>query len=268
MLDEVKQKLHSLNYLQSHNEALRKITGQSGQWFLRTEKFVDWEQRKNAAMLGLGDPGVGKTCLVSLIISHLQKLQDLVPVRVAYIYLCYQEAESQTPTNIISTLLKQLLLTYSCLPGFAITLYQQLTLDQGLPNLGLLVTTLINLCKDTSYRTFLVIDAFDEVKSSYQAELVEIIKQLVTSKVQVFITSRPSSEDLGHLFNEPHTSKYFIRATTDDISWFLKQKLEAKKSLESILDEKFKTEVIQTIRSKSQGVYVLFFLKRNYVVYC
>ncbi len=64
MLAEVQEKLPTLNFLQSHEEASTKIIGESGQWFLSTEKFQDWKNGKCTALLGLGDPGVGKTCLV------------------------------------------------------------------------------------------------------------------------------------------------------------------------------------------------------------
>ncbi len=65
MLVEVWQKLPSLNFLQSHEEASRKIMEGSVVEFLGTSQFQDWKTGKSGnAFLGLGDPGVGKTCLV------------------------------------------------------------------------------------------------------------------------------------------------------------------------------------------------------------
>ncbi|TFK62013.1 hypothetical protein BDN72DRAFT_804611, partial [Pluteus cervinus] len=255
MLAEVQEKLPSLNFLQSHEEASRKIIGESGQWFLGTEKFQDWKSGKLAAFLGLGDPGVGKTCLVSLVISHLQGLHG--STRVPYLYMNHQEAESQTPANIISTLLKQLLSTYSSLPSSALSLYEQVNLDQGPPQMKVLVMTLIALCKDANYKTYIVIDALDECKFSYQPDLVYVLEQLLANQVYLFATSRPSSEDIESLFDTAHSIRYIIRATDSDISSFLKQKLERKKSLKGILDEKFKNEAIDTIISRSQGVFLI-----------
>ncbi|TFK60186.1 hypothetical protein BDN72DRAFT_883718 [Pluteus cervinus] len=263
MLADILKKLPSLTYLQSHEEALKKIIGESGQWFLKLEKFEDWKNGKSTAFLALGEPGVGKTCLLSTVISHLQKLQG--PTRVAYLYLHHQEAGSQTPINIISVLLRQLLLTYSSLPESVIGLFDKFGLDQGPPQLQTLVTALIGLCKDTNYKTYIVIDALDECKPFYQTELKGILEQLLTNQVQLFATTRPLSEDIESLFNNAYSTKYSIRATASDISGFLKQKLEVRTSLDGVMDEEFKSKVIQTIRAKSLGVFLVAAMQIDHI---
>ncbi|TFK61100.1 hypothetical protein BDN72DRAFT_863858 [Pluteus cervinus] len=265
MLSEVLQKLPSINYLQSHDEASRKIIGESGQWLLHTDKFQDWKNGKLTAFLAVGDPGVGKTCHVysSLVVSHLQELGG--PTRVAYLYLCYQKAQSQTPTNILSILLQQLLTTYSSLPDCAVGLYDQLSLDQG-PQLKVLIKALISLCTDASYKTYIILDALDECQHSFQPELLDILEQMLAAHVQLFATSRPASKDIRALFNKAYCAQYSIRATTSDISSFLKQKLETKKALGDIMDEKFRKEVIQTIRSKSQGVFLIAAMQIDHIL--
>ncbi len=64
MLVDVLEKLPSINYLQSHEEASRKVMGGCGQWLLKDEKYEAWKNGKFTGFLSLGDPGVGKTCLV------------------------------------------------------------------------------------------------------------------------------------------------------------------------------------------------------------
>ncbi|TFK71519.1 hypothetical protein BDN72DRAFT_958065 [Pluteus cervinus] len=263
MLDDVLQKLPSINYLQSHEEASRKVIGEGGKWFLQHEKFKNWMNGRLTAFLGLGDPGVGKTCLVSLVISHIQELKGAT--RGAYLYVSHQKAEVQTPTNIVSTLLRQLLSTHSSLPDSAVGLYEQLNLDQG-PQLKVLVTTLISMCTDPGFRTYIVLDALDECKPSHQPELIQILEQLLTAQVQLFATSRPVSEDFSSLFDSASCTKYFIRATTSDISDFLKQKLKSKKALGSFVDEKFKEEVIKTIRSKSEGIFLIAAMQVDHII--
>ncbi|TFK60369.1 hypothetical protein BDN72DRAFT_940121, partial [Pluteus cervinus] len=257
MLAYVQEKLQG-NYLQHHEEACRKIIGESAQWLLKSQKFEDWVNGKLIGFLGVGDPGVGKTCIASLVVSHLKKLPETARARVVYVYLRHQEAESQTPTNILSILLKQLLLTYTSLPDAALGLYNQLKLDQGLPQFHVLVTALLDICTDPNFRTYIVVDALDECNLSYQEELLSVLDKLLGKQVQVFATSRPSFEDAVSLFKELHCSKYPIRATKDDISSFLKQKLETKQSLKSLMaDQAFKVEVIQIIESKADGVFLI-----------
>ncbi|TFK59200.1 hypothetical protein BDN72DRAFT_906076 [Pluteus cervinus] len=199
MLVQVRQKLAALGYLENHKEASGRTDKETGGWFLEIKDFQDWCNAigEVKAILAVGDPGVGKTCLVSLIIEHLQRTYGHTAV--AYFYLHSQEADAQTPTKIVSTLLKQVLSTYSSLPDFAIRLYDQL--DQGTPQLEVLVTTLLNLLQDKQTTTFIVLDVLDECKESYQQDFIHFLRQLLQAKVQLFATCRPSSADIGDLFN-------------------------------------------------------------------
>ncbi|TFK62824.1 hypothetical protein BDN72DRAFT_902908 [Pluteus cervinus] len=255
MLVDVRQGLPVINYVAKHEEISRKIVGESGQWFLKTKEFEDWKNGKFTGIIAVGHPGAGKSCLFSLVVSHLQEQGK--PVRVVYLYLDHQQAESQTPTNIISTLLHQLLLSYSELPESATALYSQLGLDQGLPPLRVLVSTLIALCRDTNYRTYIVLDAFDESKPSFQTELAHILEDLLKAQVQLFATTRPSAERLVTLADGIHFKKVPIQATASDLSMFLKEKLNAKRTFQSLVGTDFGQEVIKTIVSKSEGVYVI-----------
>ncbi|TFK64002.1 hypothetical protein BDN72DRAFT_289609 [Pluteus cervinus] len=77
MLSDVLHKLPISGYSQTHNDVSRKTDKNTGQWFLNAKPFQDWKDstgQKIQAILSLGDPGVGKTCMVSLVIDHLQKL--------------------------------------------------------------------------------------------------------------------------------------------------------------------------------------------------
>ncbi len=108
--------------------------------------------------------------------------------------MSHQKAESQTPTNIVSILLRQLLLTYNSLPDSLVGLYNQLSLDQG-PQLKVLVSALTALCTDPNFRTYIVLDALDECKPLYQTEFIQILEQPLAAPVQLFATSRPTSAD-------------------------------------------------------------------------
>ncbi len=66
MLLQVQQKLAALSYLESHEEASRNTDKETGGNFLHTKEFQDWCNAIGNVntILGVGDPGVGKTCLV------------------------------------------------------------------------------------------------------------------------------------------------------------------------------------------------------------
>ncbi|TFK72116.1 hypothetical protein BDN72DRAFT_876711 [Pluteus cervinus] len=263
MLIQVRQKLAVVSYLESHGEASRRTDEETGGWLLDTKVFQDWSNAigEVKAILAVGDPGVGKTCLVSLVIEHLQRTY---PTQVAYFYFHSQEAEAQTPNKIVSSLLKQLLSTYSSLPDLAIRLYDQL--DQGIPQLEVLVTTLLNLLQDKQATTFIVLDALDECKESYQQDFIHFLRQLLQAKVQLFVTSRPTSADIGDLFNISSCIKQPIKANPFDIQKVLTKKLESKKSLGKIMNGEFKAEAIETIQSRAQGVFLIAAMQAEHIL--
>ncbi|TFK67686.1 hypothetical protein BDN72DRAFT_879521 [Pluteus cervinus] len=266
MLHEVLQKLPTLGYSQDHDKTLRQTEQGTGQWFFNMKDFQKWcnGSPNTKAFLALGDPGVGKTCLVSLIIDHLQK-QCNSPAQVAYIYLSHQEAEKQTPTKIVSTLLSQVLSTYKALPEYLTGLYEQLKLGQGSPQLGVLITALLNICKDKQMTTYIIFDALDECKSSYQPELIRFIQQLFTAEAWVLATCRPAAKDFEGIFDQVHAAKQTIRASADDISGFLNKKLESSARLQSLGNHQFWQKVVSIINTKSQGVFLIAAMQIDHI---
>ncbi|TFK66023.1 hypothetical protein BDN72DRAFT_880571 [Pluteus cervinus] len=258
MLKKVQKDLVCLNYLQSHIAAFKQTEEGTGQWFLNTKEFQDWKQGCQVrALLGSGDPGAGKTCILSLVINLLQQLQKSghpTVARVAYFYLHHQDAKIQSPANIVATLLKQLLLSYSSLPESALILYEQLELEQGPPQLEVLVTTLLNICQDKQFTTYIVLDALDECMDTYQPELISVLQQLLTVDVRLFATCRSAYQDIMAPFKGPHCVKLTIQASQEDVARFLKKKLESKESFKSIMTSQFQEEVISDIQSKTNGV--------------
>ncbi|TFK67243.1 hypothetical protein BDN72DRAFT_799231, partial [Pluteus cervinus] len=264
MLDEVLQKLPSLDYLKSHEEALRRADRGSGTWFLDSKDFQNWSSGSldTRAILALGDPGVGKTCLMSIVIQYLQQLGS--SARVAYVYLHHKEAKLQSLTDIVSTVLKQVLSTYDNLPECVTSLHKQLKLGQGL-QLEVMITALLNICKEKHATTYILIDALDECEPSHQGELVSFLKQLLP-EAWVFATCRKAYRSIEGLFNTEHCVKPTIRASASDISSFLRKKLEGNLLLQSILDTQFQQTLISTIESKSQGVFLIAAMQMEYIL--
>ncbi|TFK67248.1 hypothetical protein BDN72DRAFT_799232, partial [Pluteus cervinus] len=262
MLAEILQKLPALDYLKIHEEALRKTDQDSGKWYLNSMDFQNWcsGSLEVKGILALGDPGVGKTCLTSLVIQHLKKLDR--PVKVAYIYIQLDGVKLHSLTNIALTLLKQILKTYDSLPEFASSFYKQFKLGEDL-SIEVLTTTLLSACKQAS--TYIVFDALDEFKHSHQEDLVTLIKQLLVAGAWVFATCRQAYRSIEGLFDTGHCVKHFIRANASDINNFLRKKLESNVLLKSILDDQFQNTIISTIVSNSQEVFLIAAMQFEYI---
>ncbi|TFK67250.1 hypothetical protein BDN72DRAFT_915034, partial [Pluteus cervinus] len=264
MLAEVLQKLPALDYLKIHEEALRRTDQDSGKWYLDSMEFQSWcnGSMEVKGILALGDPGVGKTCLTSLVIQHLKRLDR--PVKVAYIYVQLEGVKLHSLTNIVLTLLKQILKTYDSLPEYASSFYKQFKLGEDLP-IEVLTTTLLGACNDKHTPIYIVFDALDEFKHSHQGELVTLIKQLLAAGAWVFATCRQAYRSIEGLFDPEHCLKHIIRANASDINNFLKKRLEGNVLLKSILDDQFQNMIISTIVSNSQEVFLIAAMQFEYI---
>ncbi|KAL8737288.1 MAG: hypothetical protein Q9181_001812, partial [Wetmoreana brouardii] len=153
--------LSPLNFRAQQMDLSAKCQEGSGQWFLESEKFRAWMGSPVAVLHCLGIPGAGKTYLASRIIKHLDnELQEDSQV-IAYIYCNYQDSATQTPPNILGSILEQILRRRRTIPTDLETLHEKHSGNGTRPSTEELKTIVHNVC-DQGALGFLVIDALDE----------------------------------------------------------------------------------------------------------
>ncbi|KAF8874236.1 hypothetical protein BD779DRAFT_1385706, partial [Infundibulicybe gibba] len=77
----------------------------TGGWFLQDPKFVAWKRGEYNVLWCPGNPGVGKSVMISVIIHHLQEGID-DNTAVVFIYLEYT-TERYTTQQLVKALLSQ-----------------------------------------------------------------------------------------------------------------------------------------------------------------
>jgi len=81
--------LSTVQYMSHHRSKAKALLPVSGEWVLRSPKFVEWLGSSTSSILWLhGIPGSGKSMLVARVIDYLQRRNesDSNPAPIAYFY--------------------------------------------------------------------------------------------------------------------------------------------------------------------------------------
>ncbi|MCJ1358702.1 MAG: hypothetical protein MMC33_008702 [Icmadophila ericetorum] len=223
---------------------------------LQTVAFKSWLSGTGRYLWCPGSPGVGKSTFASFAIDYLGKAINRADTGLAYIYCNYKESESQTPGNLLSDLLRQLILQKPAVIDKLKILYEnhkrnhtRLTLPECLE---VFQTVLVPLS-----RTYIVIDALDECPEAGQTRdmLLNFIEQL-GPKVSLVITSRPVPHVEKTLVN---SHRLEIQASNEDMEHFLREKIRVSSNLKEFVkkDPSLLDIIISTIVEKAQGMFLL-----------
>jgi len=190
-----------------------------------------------------------------VIIDHFEELSNTRGCSVVYLYFDYKKQLDQTPLKILQTLLYQLLAAHSHVPPQAAGLRQRLESGKGLPGWQELKTTFINLCNATT-DPFVVFDALDECDGeSNRCSILELIRELKTSKARVLITSRPFPPDINDLLSD--CRQLIVEASEADIGAYILDQMNRSAQSSVLVDQVLKGEIVASITAKSQGMFLL-----------
>lgn len=172
---------------------------------------------------------------------------------VAFWYFDYQDQDNQTPRNMISAILRQVAATISKLPEILVDAHKKFH-DSSLP-MHELQNLLIDIIKTygDAHRTYIIIDALDECDESRHRRVVlnfiERLKQILS--VRIFVTSRQRPHDINAVFHA--YPQIEIEAQESDLMRYMYQEIRVA-NVEDFVDEKFATEIVDTIIKKAQGM--------------
>jgi hypothetical protein len=173
----------------NHNAARQKHEPTTGDWLLKSELFTKWMRARNGSLWLYGKPGAGKTILCSTIIEHVMSLcPNDAADRYAYFYFDFSDAQKQTVTGMLRSMIAQL--SVPELSADVDARYRKCNHGQQQPGSDDLVKTLVSLFKD-SHRSYLIVDALDEC--SERKALLRTIRRIVqthSGHVNVLVTSR------------------------------------------------------------------------------
>ncbi|KAJ7028117.1 ankyrin repeat domain-containing protein [Mycena alexandri] len=257
-MDSVERKqiiewLSPINFFLRQADISQARQGGTGGWLLADPHFQEWESGSGRTLWCHGIPGAGKTVLVSMIVDHLSPRSQNGNLGVACIYLNHKEAEDHTPTGLLSSLWRQLVLGKDLGP-LPKKLYQQhqekqtpLSLDEVFEVLCSVITEFL--------KVYIVVDAVDEYPETQRQILFEYLAEMGPT-VNLMITSRPHITPDSAL---PNTATLEIRANEDDVGRYVDAQIRRSPRLSKHVQSRInlREEIHSAITCTVDGMFLL-----------
>ncbi|KAJ7080036.1 hypothetical protein C8R44DRAFT_895528 [Mycena epipterygia] len=167
----------------------------TGQWLLEHDLFKKWKSPTNKlrwwewrSLWCRGMPGAGKTVFVSIIVDDLRTQLDTYNIGVAVIYLNHKELDAYSPSNLLTSLWRQLVLGKPIGPNVR-ELYQKHREPRTRPSLAEARTVLDSII-ETYSKVFILVDGLDEYPEAQCDTLLGHLCYLGYG-VKLLIASRP-----------------------------------------------------------------------------
>ncbi|KFY74396.1 hypothetical protein V499_05573 [Pseudogymnoascus sp. VKM F-103] len=192
----------------------------TGQWFVVSPEFTNWLQGTKEDLFCPGIPGAGKTMIAAIAVDHIWKAFQGDNVGVAYVYCNYKRRETQTTTDLLAAILKQLVQERPLYGKPVTALHMLHTGRRTRPSLDEICTALDSVLSNYS-KAYIVIDALDECSDSdgTRSELLAILRGLqAKTDTRLMVTSRFVSR-IEQLFEGSPMLE--IRASEADVKRFV-----------------------------------------------
>ncbi|CAG8390262.1 unnamed protein product [Penicillium salamii] len=263
--DDILQWLATDDLFSKQNDLVQRRTEGTGKWFLESNEFQSWlkDPHHNQTLLCTGIPGAGKTVMVSIVISFLQRHFHLDgSVGTAYIYSDFKQEQIQKPWILIASLLKQLARLHPNLPP-VIDLYENHHKHNSRPSVDELVNVFQAVVALFS-RVNIVIDALDECQADDSLQrFLSIVFSLQAKSgldISLLATSRHNGA-IEALFGP--SLRLEISAGKEDIRSYLDQRV-ATFTYQTIKgDEIMRADTIGKILEVANGMFLLAELYAN-----
>ena len=167
---------------------------------------------------------------------------------VAYFYFDFAAQKEQSPTNVLSFLLKQVVGGLESIPEKIVQAFQDQRKVVGGENLGL--GEIVEILQDisSSRPTFICIDALDECMSEYRGTLLDSLKQILhqSPSARIFLTGRLHIRDEVEKLLAGRVVAVSIVPAKADIIRFLRAKLR-EDTTQDMMDESLEEDIIKII---------------------
>lgn len=176
---------------------------------------------------------------------------ELAGAAVAYFYFDFGEQKTQTPLYLVGSIVRQLALQAKVFPPPLLHFFTRFKENEAHGSTNELVIILRNICA-TFKKCYVIIDALDECQKDYRKEILKILNDLCTGKVQLFVTSRPHSQDIKQHFRGTEHIK--VEAREADIKSYCLQLIDDHEEIEDLVNDELKFEIAETISKSAQGM--------------
>ena len=259
--DTILEWLTPVNYATQQQDFISRRQAGTGQWLLDSEDFQTWLNTDKQTLFCPGIPGAGKTILTSIVVEELTTQFSKDPnISIAYIYCNFRRQDEQKISDLLASLLKQLVESQPSLLGSVKTLYGRHKDRRTRPSLDEISGVLQSVAATYS-RVFIIVDALDECQISdgcRQRFLAGLFNLHAKCGANLFVTSRPISSIEKEFKGNPMLE---IRASDEDVRIYLEGhmfRLPGFVVRSPDLQEEIKTDIVKAVN----GMYVIYGLFR------
>ena len=200
--EEIADWLSPLSFIAKQDELWTNCYQEVGGWLWQDERFNAWTEGRPWFLQCVGEPGVGKTVLSSILAHHLpDEPQDRsLPIPILSLYLNHKSSNVQTLPHLVGSLLKQLIQTDE---AFLISeelraLFKKAKRLKLEPISYFKDIHRILLARFDCYnRFFIIVDGFDEVPPRDRVALLRELHNLKSKKGSLIIGMRPIGERIN-----------------------------------------------------------------------
>ncbi|QGA20934.1 hypothetical protein EYB26_008644 [Talaromyces marneffei] len=248
--------LSPVDYAAQQSDFISKWQKGTGEWLLKSHEFQQWLKQSNQTLFCPGMPGAGKTMITSMVIHYLHNtFRNDGAVGIAYLYCNFKRQDEQKFTDLVLSLLKQLVQEQSFMPNTVRELYDHHKPKRTRPSSEEILGALNKVA--TSYsRTFVIVDALDECQVSNECRtrlVLEMLRFQRKTGANLFATSRFIHEIESSFHNSPILE---IRANDEDVQKYLDDRLHNFRSLIS-KDLSLQGEIKSVIAKAVDGMFLL-----------
>ena len=184
--------LSPLSFIAKREQLFNECLKETGDWLWQDQRFKCWTEGRDWHLYCIGDMGVGKTVLSSILTHHLPKSPH--PPLILNLYLNYKASKTQTIENLICSLLKQIF-----------QLDEDRPVPEELSNLyrrAKHIQTSADNYQDQIYEMlvkelgkynefYVIVDGSDELPSVERSKLLKKLQRLPRKKSRIVIMTRP-----------------------------------------------------------------------------
>src|ERR1700722_1748401 len=180
----------------------------------------------------------------SIVVNHLQTLfEENDSVATTFIYCNYKAQAEQTASNLIATLLKQIVQDRRAISDHVKSFYERHRRRYTHPTLDQLTNVLISEIQTYS-KVFIVVDALDECREDDETRLLEVLRSL-PQQVNLMVTSR-NLPSIGRQFEG--AKRLHIRAKDDDMKVYIEGRIALGPQHLEILQELIVNKIVENAK--------------------
>ena len=193
----------------------------------------------------------------SLVVDRLCDQASEQNTAVSCFYLDFAARKEQSATNVLGSLLKQLVGEMERIPEEISRAFRQqkTTIGGRRPQLSDIVKMLQLIT--SSRRTFMCIDALDECSGAQRVRLLDSLKQILENSpgTRIFVTGRPLIRAEVENRLAGHVKSVSVSPARNDINRYLRSKLQEDETPDA-MDEGLEAEILERIPEDVSEVYV------------